>query len=360
VLVKTPTPPTHGNRRHHYREAGKTYLPDNCRPLVEAAKAGQVSLCALARAGYPGKRLPSDRLPGLCSAGYWDAGPGQTWGLPTHRNEGIEVSFLADGRTPVAVDTRPLTLSHDELMITRPWQPHSIGDPHIGACKLVWLIIDVGVRRPHQAWNWPNWIVLDQADRELLTRFLRENEQAIWPGSGEIRRCFLGIAQAVEQAEAGCGTSHLAVRINELLLALLDAFQKGNIPLRKTLTDAERTVRLFLEELNSTLDRPWTLESMAESCHLGVTRFVHYFRSLTNLSPASYLNHARIQKACMTLLGDPAASITDIGFDCGFSSSQYFTNVFRQQLGCSPSQYRVRRKPGGEEPDQVTELTRRR
>lgn len=191
---KQPTRET----RPNYQEAGKTYLADNCRPLIEAAKAGQVTLHALGRPGYPGRRLGANRLPGLCSAGYWNAGPNPKWGLPMHRNEGIELSFLASGQTPITIEGKPRVLSHNEFMITRPWQPHQIGNPRIGSCKLIWLILDVGVRRPHQAWSWPDWIVVDRADLDLLTRFLRHNEQFIWPGTGEIRHCFLSIAEAVE------------------------------------------------------------------------------------------------------------------------------------------------------------------
>lgn len=119
--------------------------------------------------------------------------------------------------------------------------------------------------------------------------------------------------------------------------------------MRETLASAERTVRMFLDELTGSLDHPWTLESMAESCRLGVTQFVHYVRSQTNLTPAKYLSHSRIQKACEMLARQPNATITDIGYACGFSSSQYFTNVFRQQMRRSPREYRawVRSKLNG-------------
>ena len=327
--------------RPNYQEAGKRYLADNCRPLIEAAKSGHITLHALGRAGYPGIRLGTNRLPGLCSVGYWNAGPGQKWGLPLHRNEGIEISFLASGRTAIALGKDAHVLSHDELMITRPWQPHQIGNPHIGACKLIWLIIDVGVRRPHQTWKWPDWMVLDRADMEMLTRFLRQNEQYIWQATDQMRRAFLSIAQALEAGAPVISTSRLAVSINELLLALLEVFQRENIPLRETLVSAERTVDMFLKELAGSLDHPWTLESMAESCRLGVTQFVHYFRSQTNLTPARYLSCARVQKACEMLACEPNATITDIGYACGFSSSQYFTNVFRQQMHRSPREYRA-------------------
>ena len=323
-----------------YHEAGKTYLADNCRPLIEAARAGQLTLNALGRAGYPGRRLGATQLPGLRSVGYWDAGSNQNWGLPLHRNEGIEISFIAGGQTSIAIEGQSRVLVHDEFMITRPWQPHQIGNPNIDACKLIWLIIDVGVRRPHQSWTWPDWIVLDRSDREMLTRCLRQNEQFIWSGTGEIRRCFLSLAQALETSQDATNSSRIALRINELLLALPDVFQRKKIPLRATFTSAERTVRQFLQELSATLDQPWTLESMAESCHLGVTQFVHYFRSETNLTPVKYLSLARIQMACDLLVKQPNTSITDIGFACGFSSSQYFTNVFRRQMRRSPREYR--------------------
>ena len=35
-------------------------------------------------------------LPGLKMAGYWDADSDQDWGLPWHRNEGIELTLLEE------------------------------------------------------------------------------------------------------------------------------------------------------------------------------------------------------------------------------------------------------------------------
>ena len=279
-------------------------------------------------------------LAGVRSVGYWDAGPKQRWGLPVHRNEGIEIAFMASGQTPVFVESNRQTLAHDQFMISRPWQPHQIGDPCIGSSKLIWFILDVGVRRPHQTWTWPAWVILNHEDLGFLTRCLRQNEQYVWSGSEEIRRCFLGIAQAVNEDRDGSRCSRLAVLINEALLALLEMFREQKIPLRESLTSAERTLRLFLGELALALDQRWTLESMAESCHMKVTQFVHHFRKLTNMTPTKYLNHARIEQACDLLVRRPDATITEIAFGSGFSSSQYFANVFSRQMRCTPRDYR--------------------
>lgn len=40
---------------------------------------------------------------------------------------------------------------------------------------------------------------------------------------------------------------------------------------------------------------------------------------------------------------DTNASITDIAFEAGFSSSQHFATAFRKQYGCTPRTCRARK-----------------
>lgn len=331
------------NHRATFRAAGKMFIADSCRALVKAAKVGTIKLNALGRVGYPGKHLAEDELAGLCSVGIWNATSAQSWGLPLHRNEGIEIAFLDSGEIAARIENRFQTLHHDEFLVTRPWQPHQLGNPCVAASRLIWLILDVGVRRPHQEWRWPAWIVLSRVDLAELTRCLRQNEQFIWPGSPDIRRCFLGIAHAIEENNTSCA-SRLAVLINDVLLTVAENFRARRIPLRKSLISAERTVQQFITELGYTLGEPWSLEKMAASCHMGMTQFVQHFRQATNRTPARYLMQARIRHASQVLVSDPRRPITEIAFDCGFSSSQYFTNVFTRQMGCSPRDYRHKQK----------------
>lgn len=322
-----------------YSEHGKTYHADSCEPLLAAVQRGELTLEALARANYPGWPLKPGTLPGLCSVGYWDARQEQNWGLPWHRNEGIELTFLETGSMPFALGDQSWELAPGTLTITRPWQPHKVGRPNIGIGRLHWIIIDVEVRQPHQVWQWPPWLVITPDDLEELTGFLRENEQAVWTSSPDIQHCFQHIGQSVrDHSDHG---SRLAVYINELLLHLLDLFHRQQAPRTKSLTDAQRSVELFLSTLQSSLEETWTLETMADCCGLGVTRFVHYCRRITNLTPMQYLNRLRVKAAAEALRQSPDTSVTEIALACGFSTSQYFATVFRKEFGCSPRQYRT-------------------
>jgi len=326
-----------------YRNHGETYQADACAPLVAAVAAGGVRLEALVHGHYPGRKLPAGALAGLKTVGYWDAPQDQDWGLPWHRNEGIELTFLERGVLGFAVEDRECELQPDDLTVTRPWQRHRVGLPAVSAGRLDWLILDVGVRRPNQNWKWPSWVLLSTADRDELTDILRHNEKPVWRATPEIRRCFSDIAAAVRKDAPAAGVSHLAVRINELLLLLLDLLRSRHVRLDRSLSSSLRTVELFLADLRAHpehLELEWAVEEMARQCGLGTTQFIHHVKRLTGMTPLQFLNHCRLERAARLLRERPGLAVLDVAMACGFASSQYFATAFARRFGCAPSDWR--------------------
>ncbi len=323
-----------------FRAAAELFHADTCTPLEAAAQAGGVRLAALGRGSYPGRRLPAQDLTEVPSLGYWDARARQSWGLDWHRNEGIELTFLAAGHLPFAVEQHTVTLAPGDLTITRPWQRHRVGDPHISASRLIWLILDVGVRRPNQPWHWPAWLLLAPATLQRLTRQLRHNERPVWPANPAVARCFAALGRAAESRPTSENLTRLKLIINELLLALAGLLDERRPRLNPGLTSAARTVELFLADLPRRADEPWTLATMAAQCGLGRSHFSHYCRQLTNRTPIEHLAWCRVERACELLLREPGWSITDIAFASGFQSSQYFATVFARHKGRSPVAWR--------------------
>ena len=332
-----------------YQERGETYQANNCAPLVQAARRGRMRLTALARDQYPGQRLARAALPGVKTVGFWDAQSAQNWGLDWHYNEGVELTFLERGGVAYAVDNHRCRLRPDDLTVARPWQRHRVGDPNIGAGRLHWLILDVGVRRPHQPWQWPSWLVLTKADLKELTDNLRKNERPIWRATSEIRQCFQRISAAVEADRQGSNLSRLAALLNELFVLVLEMFRQQRIKRDESLITTQRTVELFWADMRRNsinLASDWTVQSMARQCGLGVTHFIHYTKQITNSTPICYLNQCRLQAALRQLAETPKRSIIDIAFASGFNSSQYFAKLFRQQFGCAPRDFRPARATG--------------
>jgi AraC family L-rhamnose operon regulatory protein RhaS len=137
----------------------------------------------------------------------------------------------------------------------------------------------------------------------------------------------------------------LTVRINDMLLLLLEMFRTKKVRLDSSLSSPRRTVQLFLNDLQAhseNLAEEWGLEGMAASCGLGVTQFAHHVRGLTNMSPMSFLSRSRVELGAKMLRDRPEETVTAIAMQCGFSSSQYFATVFAKRFGCSPRGYRGR------------------
>lgn len=326
-----------------YQEQGRTYEADTCGPVSGAADAGRLQLVALAREQYPGRRLPRGRLPGVKSIGFWDATQRQDWGLDWHRNEGLELTFLERGNLGFAVDGQEFRLGAGDLTFTRPWQQHRVGDPQVAAGRLHFLILDVGVRRPHQTWRWPPWIVLTLGDLRQLTNLLRHNEQPVWHATAEVAHCFGRLGAAVAADRDGDQISSLAVRLNQLFLAVLEMFRRQDVPLDESLSSTRRTVELFWTDLGQNLEHlalEWTVRGMARRCGMGVTNFIHHSKQLVNMTPIQYLNHCRLTAAARLLREAPEQSVTRIALSCGFASSQYFATLFRRQFGVTPRAFR--------------------
>jgi AraC family L-rhamnose operon regulatory protein RhaS len=327
-----------------YRNHREIYQADTCAPLVDAVERGKVRLEALSRGHYPGRPLVKGSLSGVKTIGFWDAREAQDWGLPWHRNEGIEITLLESGKLAFEVEEQKFELTPDHLTVTRPWQRHRVGDPQISSGRLHWVILDVGVRRPNQSWKWPPWLILSQPDLCEITNILRHNEQPVWKASPEFRRCSRAIGHAIEMDLNGSSGSRLAILINELFVLLLDTFRNQKASLDPSLSSSQRTVELFLADLSAHVEHVsvnWSVADMANSCGLGITQFTHHVRVLTNMTPMQYLNRARLEMAARLMREHPNSSITETSLTCGFSSPQYFATLFSRKFGVTPREFKA-------------------
>lgn len=306
---------------------------------------GKIELHALSKGHYPGKRMNSNILPGLTSVGFWNSRGSQDWGLDYHRNEGMEIVYLETGGIAFEVDRRIHSLHSGNLTVTRPWQLHRLGDPHIGRGRLYWMILDVGVRRPNQDWSWPAWLVLTARDLADLTKKLRHGEQSVWLANPRIREIFRNIGDCILGWPDARMVSRLAVAVNRLLVELLDVLSEMRPDESSELEIHRRTVELFLRDLaenHASSAEPWTLENMARHCGMGITSMAKYSRELVNNGPMAYLNLCRLEHAAHMLRDEPDLSVTEIAMRAGFNSSQYFATCFRRRYRSTPIAYRLR------------------
>lgn len=326
--------------KYYDPSTNQVFEADSCSPLRDAWLNNELELTTLGRGTYPGRPLPEGELSGVKSIGYWDIKKLQNWGLEWHTNEGIEICFLESGTLGFQIKGSKYQLNTNNITITRPWISHRHGVPLAGLSKLHWLILDVNVRHPHQNWQWPDWIILNPKDLGELTLYLRQNEQPVWKANSEFKNCWIQIGNIIKQGSPNSHDSKLKILINQLLVILLEILKAESVELDESLVESKRSVELFLNSIKDKPEEEWTVVKMAKYCKLGVTRFTHYCKEITNCSPMEYVNRLRLRKASIILKREEKTPVIDVAFRCGFSSNQYFNYAFKKHFKMSPNQFR--------------------
>ena len=81
-----------------------------------------------------------------------------------------------------------------------------------------------------------------------------------------------------------------------------------------------------------------TLEDIAAEVNICSSECCRFFKKNMRESLFDYLLNYRIEQS-LALLAKGTGNITEIAVQCGFSSSSYFSRVFRERMGYSPREY---------------------
>jgi AraC-like DNA-binding protein len=96
----------------------------------------------------------------------------------------------------------------------------------------------------------------------------------------------------------------------------------------------------LLEQVEAEPDNLWTVEELAERCHLSRDHFSRCFTRVLGTSPRRYLLETRIRMAAQQLIQSPPQPIKRIADHAGYASVHAFTRAFTRVLGVSPAAYR--------------------
>lgn len=100
-------------------------------------------------------------------------------------------------------------------------------------------------------------------------------------------------------------------------------------------------IKTMMEYVASHYQETISLNDIAGSAFISSRECSRCFQETLGLSPFAYLTDYRLRKAC-GLLKHTSLSVTDVSAACGFNSSSYFGQTFREAFGYTPRQYRLR------------------
>ena len=103
---------------------------------------------------------------------------------------------------------------------------------------------------------------------------------------------------------------------------------------------APRALRRVIDYIESNLESPLRMASLAEISRLSQYRFTHNFKSATGVPPYQYVLRTRLDRA-KQMLRQTDLSVLDIAYAVGCQSISRFNALFRRELGTTPTNYRA-------------------
>ncbi len=246
--------------------------------------------------------------------------------LSLHKHPGaIEICYLVRGYQTYQVHGDLHRLRGGDVFITRPDEVHSTAGQPEEKGVLYWLILKAD-HGGQGFWGLPN----AEAVR-LWNRLLSLPD-----------RQFRGLREMSHELDAFTRIYHdkaAPLRATAMQNHLLRFFLLVSRAADQT-HSAQRysPITKVLRAIAENPSEAYNNEAMAKLAGLSEPRFKARFKEEVGVPPREYLTRHRLELACEALKRG-RASITEIAFELGFPSSQYFATCFKRYYNCTPTDY---------------------
>ncbi len=150
----------------------------------------------------------------------------------------------------------------------------------------------------------------------------------------EILDTFLRIFSLTEYEKPGF--QQIASGLIIELLGYLVAFEKQKEFSGKRI---EKIIEEARYKMRTETGQNFDIEKFAEEHNIGYSWFRRMFKNYTGLSPRQYCIQLKIMRA-KELLASTNLSVKEISYELGFESIHYFSRMFKQKTGKSPTEFR--------------------
>lgn len=253
-----------------------------------------------------------------------------TW----HAHPGYQLLFLLRGTTAYEFRHRgraELEVPGGHFLIIPPGVAHRGAPDMRPPCILFHIVLEERAGKDcrntsftPEEWRW-------------LQQQLRRASLSVHPFSAELQRLAGKLVRAVPEYCAHPGGRLPLARLRAWVCEiLLESAAQLN---ETTKAEPDDVVQAAEAHLRNRLDEKVRMSEVARA--LGVTRarLFEQFKRGAGMTPNDFLLRVRVEKA-RELMANRRKSVTEVAFAVGFSSSQYFSTVFRRYTGQTPGEYR--------------------
>ena len=243
--------------------------------------------------------------------------------LPHWHGNTYEFSIVTKGHQIYYDGQKDYSLTGGNVFISYPYAEHSSSDLPDEKKELFWFRLDMDVRENFMGLARPYGDVLYNEIQKLTSPVLKLNAD---PRS-VLSKSFSYFSRQTDYARFMGQTL--------LLHVIQQIIESERSQISSEISEKIQTAAQYVRDnVYETIE----LETMAQLSGLSLPRFKQRFTKEMGMPPREYINLIKIDKAKELLL-QPGKSVTDVAFELGFSSSTYFTVVFKRVAQNSPTAY---------------------
>jgi AraC family L-rhamnose operon regulatory protein RhaS len=251
----------------------------------------------------------------------------------------MEITYIEKGMLEWMVEGQPENVESGSIYFTLPWQVHGSMNPR-EPDNTIWHVLfhlEEDYPEPQTKFRFPGSFGFSNEEMKILSTTFAGAGSHCYPATPAMRGLLptlIGELQSTHELR----NAHTRTLLRAIIVELKRIIA-GEVSDKGRLTHSEQRVQALIAHLPISCDQPWTLAAMADHCGIQRTQLGKIFLKLTGSTPMEYLFRIRMERA-KTLLRETDSKIIDIAFECGYGSSQYFANAFKQANGSTPSEYR--------------------
>lgn len=130
----------------------------------------------------------------------------------------------------------------------------------------------------------------------------------------------------------------LVYEILAMHIAQHEKESKSSLPETSLLRRELKIIRELANKIAKNVSKEYTLEQLSRTSGLSQAKLQEGFKLLYTRTVTEYIRHARLE-AARDYLSNSDMNISQVVYSIGFSSRSYFSKIFKNKYGISPSEF---------------------
>lgn len=251
-------------------------------------------------------------------------------GLPpfSHSHQFNEIYFLQSGKCHVYIENEKYTLEDGSVLFIPAFKEHTF---------VYYDTVDVKRTVLYISTEQLNWYFDDNFKEEIDNLFINRYIKLS-------RKSFSNLSSLFEKIQfEKYNIDNLSAPLTkayffEIIIYIIRCHRYNDEIIKKT-DLSNITTGEILHYIDDNYGNDLTLPGLTKKFGLSESGLSKKIKAFTNMTFKEYLTKTRIE-AAKSLLISSEKSITEIAVLCGYNSSNFFGDVFKKNMGMSPSSYK--------------------